>query len=198
MGSGGRGNNILPAQELADASFDSLPVAHKAPLIQTPDRRLGDNNKDLTVTIDWIHFTPWSALAGGVLLGLASAAFILLNGRILGISGILAGLLTPQRGDAGWRIAFLLGMACAPSALALLFPEGTLVAPRIEAEYLGLVAAGLLVGVGTSCASGCTSGHGVCGLSRLSPRSLVATASFMAAGFVLVYVVRHAMNGAAA
>ena len=149
------------------------------------------------MNIDWTHFTPWSALAGGVLLGLASAAFILLNGRILGISGILGGLLAPQKGDVGWRITFLLGMACAPGVFALLFPAGTLVAPRIDTDYLGLVIAGLLVGVGTSCASGCTSGHGVCGLSRLSPRSLVATASFMAAGFMVVFAMRHLLQGSA-
>ena len=148
------------------------------------------------MTIDWIQFTPYTALAGGVLLGLASAAFILLNGRILGISGILGGLLVPLKGDVGWRSAFLLGMACAPAVFGLLFPADMLVAPRIDADAAVLVAAGLLVGVGTSYASGCTSGHGVCGLSRLSPRSLVATASFMAAGFLVVYVVRHLLQGA--
>lgn len=148
------------------------------------------------MNIDWTHFTPWSALAGGALLGLASAAFILLNGRILGISGILGGLLAPLKGDVGWRIAFLLGMACAPTVFSLIFTTASVVVPRIDASYLGLAVAGLLVGVGTSCASGCTSGHGVCGLSRLSPRSLVATASFMAAGFLVVFVVRHVLQGA--
>lgn len=148
------------------------------------------------MTIDWTHFTPWAALAGGVLLGLASAAFILINGRILGISGILGGLLTPLKGDVGWRIAFLLGMACAPAVVTLIFPSAAGVVPRIDASYLGLAVAGLLVGIGTSCASGCTSGHGVCGLSRLSPRSMVATASFMAAGFLVVFVLRHVLQGA--
>ncbi len=148
------------------------------------------------MTIDWTHFTPWTALAGGVLLGLASAAFILLNGRILGISGILGGLLTPLKGDTGWRIAFLLGMACAPTVFTWIFPAEAVQAPRIDTGYWGLVLAGLAVGIGTSCASGCTSGHGVCGLSRLSPRSLVATVSFMAAGFVVVFALRHVLQGA--
>ena len=150
------------------------------------------------MTIDWIQFTPYTALGGGVFLGLASAAFILFNGRILGISGILGGLLAPLKGDVGWRVAFLLGMACAPTVFGMLFPADMRVAPRIDADYLALVVAGLLVGVGTSYASGCTSGHGVCGLSRLSPRSLVATGSFMAAGFLVVFVMRHLLQGASA
>lgn len=143
------------------------------------------------MTIDWTHFTPWASLAGGLLLGLASALFILLNGRILGISGILAGLLKRQRGDTGWRLAFLLGMMVAPLTLGLIAPAGLISAPRIEASYWLVVVAGLLVGYGTRMGSGCTSGHGVCGLSRLSPRSLVATLSFMGAGFAIVYIVRH-------
>lgn len=143
------------------------------------------------MNIDWSHFTPWASLAGGVLIGLASAAFILFNGRILGISGIVGGLLGPKPGDAGWRIAFLLGMLAAPVTFALLAP-GVASAPRIDAGYGALVAAGLLVGFGTRYGSGCTSGHGVCGLSRLSPRSLVATLAFIAAGFATVFLVRHA------
>lgn len=142
------------------------------------------------MTIDWIHFSPWSALAGGVLLGLASAAFILLNGRVLGISGILGGLLVPRRSDASWRVFFLMGLLLAPFTLSLLLP--TLIqTPRIEAGNAAIVVAGLLVGLGTRYGSGCTSGHGVCGLSRLSPRSLAATLTFMASGFVTVYVIRH-------
>jgi uncharacterized membrane protein YedE/YeeE len=141
--------------------------------------------------IDWPNFTPWASLAGGVLLGVASAAFVLLNGRILGISGIVGGLLAPRRGDTGWRIAFLLGMLAAPVTFGLLAPAGFLSEPRIEAGYGAVVAAGLLVGFGTRYGSGCTSGHGVCGLSRLSPRSLVATLSFMAAGFLTVFLIRH-------
>ena len=143
------------------------------------------------MTIDGTHFTPWASLAGGVLLGLASALFILVNGRILGISGILGGLFSPRRGDAGWRIAFLLGMLAAPATLALVAPAGLLSAAQIDAGYVAIAFAGLLVGYGTRLGSGCTSGHGVCGVSRLSPRSLVATGTFMAAGFVVVYAIRH-------
>ncbi len=144
------------------------------------------------MTIDWTHFTPWTALAGGILLGIASAAFILVNGRVLGISGILGGLLLPKRSDASWRVFFLLGLVLAPATLALLAP-GLVSAPRIEAGTVAIVAAGLLVGLGTRYGSGCTRGHGVCGLSRLSPRSLVATLAFMASGFAMVYVIRHLM-----
>ena len=143
------------------------------------------------MVIDWVNFTPWASLGGGLVLGLAAALFILLNGRILGISGILGGLLLPRLGDIGWRISFLLGMAVAPTVFAWLAPADFLAAPRIEAGYALIVAAGLLVGLGTRYGSGCTSGHGVCGLSRLSPRSLVATLSFMGAGFAIVFVVRH-------
>ena len=142
------------------------------------------------MTLDWTHFTPWTALSGGILLGIAAAAFILLNGRVLGISGILGGLLIPRRGDLGWRVSFLIGLLLAPVALALLAP-GLMRAPRIDAGTLTLVAAGLLVGFGTRYGSGCTSGHGVCGLSRLSPRSLAATLAFMSAGFATVFVIRH-------
>jgi uncharacterized protein len=140
------------------------------------------------MTMDWNHFTPWASLAGGLLLGLAVALFVLLNGRVLGVSGILGGLLRPRRGDAGWRIAFLAGLLLAPTVWSLF---ATPVTPRIEAGPALLVLAGLLVGWGTRHGSGCTSGHGVCGLSRLSPRSLVATAAFMATGFATVFVVRH-------
>ena len=143
------------------------------------------------MNLDWANFTPWSSLTGGIVLGVASALFILINGRILGISGILGGLLPPKIGDTTWRIAFLLGMFAAPTVFHAVVPAEYITAPRIEATEWMIVIAGLLVGVGTRYASGCTSGHGVCGLSRLSPRSLVATASFMGAGFVTVYVVRH-------
>lgn len=141
--------------------------------------------------IDWSHFTPWSAISGGVLLGIASALFILANGRILGISGIVGGLLPPKMGDAGWRIAFLAGMFAAPWVFLLIAPADFISVPRIQANTITTVIAGLLVGIGTRYASGCTSGHGVCGLSRLSPRSLVATLSFMGAGFGTVLIVRH-------
>ncbi|NBQ89971.1 MAG: YeeE/YedE family protein [Betaproteobacteria bacterium] len=143
------------------------------------------------MNLDWNHFTPWMSLAGGILLGIASALFILVNGRILGISGIVGGLLSPKAGDVAWRVAFVLGLLAAPLLYAGLRGPWEV---RIEAGWGTVVAAGLLVGIGTRYASGCTSGHGVCGLSRLSPRSLVATISFMASGFVVVYLVRHALG----
>jgi uncharacterized protein len=145
----------------------------------------------MTMQIDWQHFTPWAALAGGLLIGLAAALFVLLNGRIAGISGILGGLLRPARGDIGWRLAFALGIVAAP-AVYLLF--AALPRPQVDAGFAELIVAGLLVGVGTRYGSGCTSGHGVCGLSRLSPRSLVATLVFMAAGFATVFVIRHLLG----
>ena len=140
------------------------------------------------MTIDWAHFTPWASLAGGVLIGIAAAMFVLLNGRIAGISGILGGLLVTRREDAGWRIAFIAGLLAAPAAWLLFAPP---VAPRIDAGLGALIAAGLLVGIGTSYGSGCTSGHGVCGLARLSPRSLIATLAFMLAGFATVFLTQH-------
>ena len=144
------------------------------------------------MTIDWEHFTPWASLGGGVLLGIASALFVLLNGRILGISGIVGGLLAPRMGDIGWRLAFLLGMGAAPFVFAAVMPPELLPVVRVDASEPVVALAGVLVGIGTRYGSGCTSGHGVCGLSRLSPRSLVATLSFMAAGFAIVYLLRHA------
>lgn len=144
------------------------------------------------MTIDWNAFTPWMSALGGVAIGLAAAMFVLFNGRIAGISGILGGLLKPLRGDIGWRVAFIVGLVGAPLGYALF---ADLPSPQIDASNAALVAAGLLVGVGTRYGSGCTSGHGVCGISRFSPRSLVATASFMAAGFVTVFVVRHVLGG---
>ena len=140
------------------------------------------------MTLDWTNFTPWSSLAGGVLIGTASALFILFSGRLLGISGILGGLLAPRRGDVGWRLAFVAGLLAAPAVWALF---AQLPPVRLRAGGTVLLVAGLLVGWGTRHGSGCTSGHGVCGLSRLSPRSLAATAAFMGAGFATVYVVRH-------
>ena len=138
--------------------------------------------------IDWTHFTPWSSLAGGLLIGLATALLLLLSGRIAGISGIVGGLLRPGKGDVAWRVAFVAGLLAAPLVFAMVAP---LPQVRIDAGMATLVIAGLLVGVGTRYGSGCTSGHGVSGLSRGSRRSIVATASFMAAGFLTVFVVRH-------
>ena len=140
------------------------------------------------MTIDWMHFTPGVALLGGVLIGLAAALFVLFNGRIAGISGIVGGLLRPQRGDIGWRLAFVGGLLAAPLLYTLVLP---LPEVRIEVGSLQIIVAGLLVGIGTRYGAGCTSGHGVCGLSRLSPRSVVATLVFMAAGFATVFVLRH-------
>ncbi|GAB7542422.1 YeeE/YedE family protein [Cupriavidus sp. 8B] len=143
------------------------------------------------MTIDWTHFTPWSALGGGLLIGVAAAALVLFNGRIAGISGIVGGLLRPRRAETGWRIAFVLGLLAAPLLWRLF---GTLPESRVDAGAGLLVVAGLLVGLGTRYGAGCTSGHGVCGLSRLSPRSLAATAAFMAAGFATVFVARHLLG----
>ncbi|MGJ7566740.1 YeeE/YedE family protein [Variovorax sp. GB1R11] len=143
------------------------------------------------MSIDWSHFTPLAALAGGVLIGIAAAMFALLNGRIAGISGVLGGLLRPAKGDRAWRIAFVLGLVGAP---ALYLLAAALPKPQIDAGYGALILAGLLVGIGTRYGSGCTSGHGVCGLSRMSPRSLVATAAFMGAGFATVFITRHLLG----
>ena len=141
--------------------------------------------------IDTANFTPGLSLLGGVLAGIASALFILNNGRIAGISGILGGLLSPRKDDIIWRIAFLLGLIAAPTVTLLFMPAPEV---TIEAETATLLIAGILVGVGTRYGSGCTSGHGICGLSRLSPRSLIATLTFMAAGVAIVFVMRHLFN----
>ena len=140
------------------------------------------------MTIDWTHFTPGLSLLGGVLIGAASALFVLANGRIAGISGILGGLLRPRTGDLMWRVAFLGGLIVAPLVLLPFVPP---VIATIDAGTEVLIVAGLLVGLGTRYGAGCTSGHGVCGLSRLSPRSLVATMAFMGAGMAAVFVMRH-------
>jgi len=143
------------------------------------------------MTIDWINFNPGHALLGGLLIGLAVSAMLLLLGRIAGVSGILGGLL--QRGglsELGWRGAFLIGLLAAPLCYRLAAPFAAPVLPGTTAL---LILAGFLVGYGSRLGSGCTSGHGVCGLARLSPRSVVATLTFMAAGFVTVYVLRHVL-----
>ena len=142
------------------------------------------------MTLDWTHFTPGTSLAGGILIGAAAAMLVLLNGRIAGISGIVGGLLTPRRADIAWRLAFVAGLFAAP-LLVTVFGQTPM--PRIDAGFGMLAAAGLLVGIGTSYGSGCTSGHGVCGLSRLSPRSLAATAAFMLAGIATVFLARHVL-----
>jgi uncharacterized protein len=132
-------------------------------------------------------FTPWSALMGGALIGLGATVLLVASGRIAGVSGIMAGLLTPRRGDIGWRAAFLLGLLIAGGVAAWLAPERLGSSPR---GSLLLVLAGLLVGTGTRLGGGCTSGHGVCGISRLSSRSIVATALFVATGIAVASALR--------
>jgi uncharacterized membrane protein YedE/YeeE len=138
--------------------------------------------------IDWTAFTPWTALAGGVLIGAAAVLFASVVGRIAGISGILGGLLRPHQGDVGWRVAFLVGLIGAPVLYRL---AGGSWPFELQSSNAMIVTAGLLVGWGTRYGSGCTSGHGVCGLARRSPRSLVATLAFMATGVATVLAVRH-------
>jgi uncharacterized protein len=143
-------------------------------------------------------FTPWLSLGGGVLIGLSAVMVMALFGRIAGISGIAKGVLgtvVPMdgaRGDAGWRIAFVLGLLAAPLAMALI---GAPVEQTVSGNLIGMAIAGLLVGVGTAIGSGCTSGHGVCGLARLSRRSAVAVVTFMAAAAATVFVLRHVLGG---
>lgn len=139
------------------------------------------------------EFTPGPALLGGALIGLASAWLLWADGRIAGVSGILGGLLRPAAGDWSWRLAFVLGL---PAGYALYAALAGRPPVQIDASTLQLVAAGLLVGFGTRLGSGCTSGHGVCGVARASPRSLAATATFMGLGFATVYVVRHLLGAA--
>jgi uncharacterized membrane protein YedE/YeeE len=143
------------------------------------------------MTIDRAAFTPWAALGGGAIIGCAATLLALANGRIAGISGVLGGLLRPVPGDTGWRAAFIAGLVVSPVAYVAFT---TLPSIAIEAGYPTLVVAGLLVGMGTRYGNGCTSGHGVCGLSRLSLRSLVATLAFMGAGFATVFLTRHMLG----
>jgi uncharacterized membrane protein YedE/YeeE len=135
------------------------------------------------------NFTPAAALIGGALIGLATALLMLLTGRIAGISGILGGCLSPDASDRVWRLAFIVGLIAAPAAGALLgFP---LEVPKMPTSWTVIIVAGLLVGFGTRLGGGCTSGHGVCGMARLSPRSIVATMIFMATAIVVVFATRH-------
>lgn len=137
---------------------------------------------------DFTHSAYMSSLTGGLLIGIAAAMFVLLNGRIAGISGILGGLLQADKGDKIWRVMFLLGMVTAPFVYQI---ASDLPPVTIEAGTAKLIISGLLVGLGTSYASGCTSGHGVCGISRGSMRSIAATLTFMVTGFITVYLTRH-------
>ena len=138
------------------------------------------------------NFTPFASLFGGVLIGLSASAMLLLDGKIAGISGILAGVLKPVRGYTLWRIYFLGGLLAGGLLLRILLPAAFdfgIIRPLPL-----LTIAGLLVGFGTRLGCGCTSGHGVCGISRLSPRSLVATATFIFTGALVVYLVNHLMG----
>ncbi|PMV83874.1 MULTISPECIES: YeeE/YedE family protein [unclassified Pseudomonas] len=144
------------------------------------------------MNVDWLNFTPWSSLVGGALIGLAASLFVVANGRIAGISGLIGSLL--QRGSEGVseKALFLLGLLIAPILWGLF---ATLPQIEFKTGWFGLIVAGVLVGIGTRYGSGCTSGHGVCGISRLSPRSMVATACFMFSGFATVFVLRHLLGG---
>lgn len=138
-------------------------------------------------------FDPVSGLLGGVLIGLASVLLMLLNGRVAGISGILGGALAMSGGDKVWRLAFIAGLIVAPIVIGLFgypLPE-----PQMPASWLLIVAAGVLVGFGARYGGGCTSGHGVCGIARLSARSIAATAIFMASAIIVVAIMRHGFGG---
>ncbi len=138
------------------------------------------------------HFTPVASLLGGLFIGLAASLLWVMNGRIAGISGIIGNLASAPARDIGWRVAFLLGLILAPMVYAAaVVPPGI----RIDASIPEIIAGGLLVGFGTRLGGGCTSGHGVCGIARLSPRSIVATIVFMASGMITVYAIRHLVEG---
>jgi uncharacterized membrane protein YedE/YeeE len=147
--------------------------------------------KERRKMIDWGSFTPATAVAGGILIGSAAAMLVLLNGRIAGISGIVGGLMRPAPGEVSWRAAFLVGMVSSSFAYSAFSSMPSI---TIEAGYPELIVAGLLVGFGTRYGGGCTSGHGVCGLARFSKRSLFATLTFMAAGFLTVFIARHVVG----
>ena len=134
------------------------------------------------------EFTPVSALAGGGLIGLAAVWLMAANGRIAGISGIIGSLIAPKGGDRPWRLAFIVGLVAAP---LIYMAVGQPIDVTVPASTPLLIIAGLLVGIGTQLGSGCTSGHGVCGISRLSARGLIATVVFMSAGAIAVYILRH-------
>jgi uncharacterized protein len=135
------------------------------------------------------NFTPVSGLIGGLLIGLAATLLLLLNGRLSGISGIVGGLLASKSSDAGWRAAFVAGLLL--GALAYVLATGDAIVVRMQASVPVLVVAGLLVGFGTQLGSGCTSGHGICGLARLSKRSIVATSVFFVVAMLIVFLTRH-------
>ena len=139
------------------------------------------------------NFTPISAAVGGALIGLAAVLLMFLNGRIAGITGVFAGLIDPISTDRGWRATFIAGLILAPLSATLV--GYTIPIPQMPASLVTIVVGGLLVGFGTRLSNGCTSGHGVCGIARLSPRSITATAIFMAAAIVVVALTRHVFGG---
>ena len=139
------------------------------------------------------NFTPISAAIGGALIGLSAVLLMLFNGRIAGVSGILGGLLNPQSDDRVWRVAFIAGLIAAPLSAALV--GDAVPVPQMPTSVITIAVAGLLVGFGTRLGSGCTSGHGICGIARLSPRSIVATCVFMAAAIIVVALTRHVFGG---
>ena len=138
-------------------------------------------------------FTPISAAIGGALIGLSAVLLMLLNGRIAGVTGVFAGLIEPIGTDRAWRATFIAGLIAAPLSAALI--GFTLPIPHMPTSLVVVAAAGLLVGFGTRLSNGCTSGHGVCGIARLSPRSIAATAIFMAAAIIVVALTRHVFGG---
>lgn len=138
-------------------------------------------------------FTPWASLAGGILIGVASTLLMLFSGRIMGATGVLAGLFQPSSGqDFSWRAALLAGMVTGPAVVWLV--SGEMPAVQVPISTVALLVGGVIVGVGVTYGSGCTSGHGVCGMARLSPRSIVATLTFMAFTFATVFIVRHVLG----
>jgi uncharacterized membrane protein YedE/YeeE len=144
--------------------------------------------------VNWTAFTPTAALVGGALIGLAVSLFFVLTGRVAGISGIVGGLLSPKPGDFAWRLAFVAGLLVVGVVAAVVAPE--MVTASATRGPVAMAIAGVVVGYGTRLGNGCTSGHGVCGISRLSIRSLVATGTFMATGILTVTIVRLAFGGA--
>lgn len=139
------------------------------------------------------NFTPQSALIGGLIIGVAATALMWLNGRIAGISGILGGLLPPEKGDTDWRLAFVIGLVV--GGLAFAYGGGDMSAITVEADTATLIGAGLLVGFGTRLGAGCTSGHGVCGIGRMSRRGITSTVIYIGVAMITVYITHHVMGG---
>ncbi|MDA0306385.1 MAG: YeeE/YedE family protein [Proteobacteria bacterium] len=140
------------------------------------------------------NFTPVASLLGGMLIGIAALVLLAFNGHIAGVTGVARGVLTPKQNDTLWRVVFLLGLVVGPFVFQAV--SGETIVSTITSSTLTLVIGGLLVGFGTSMGNGCTSGHGICGLGRVSKRSLAATGAFMATAIVTVYMMRHVLGGA--